>query len=89
MDTGMEQAECCEREYIMISSFNFQTNNFIFGVTESAQGNTHGATLLGFFESQPEYIVHTLLISAVGKTIAVGSTLIRLNTGVQRGLRML
>ena len=87
MNTGIGQAECCDREYV--SNFNFQTNNFVFGVTESTQGNTHGARLLGFFESQPEYIVHTLLISTVGQTISVGSSLIRPNTGVQRGLRML
>ena len=28
-------AKCCDREYI--SGFNFQTNNFAFGVTESAR----------------------------------------------------
>ena len=87
MNTGVGQTECCDREYI--SSFNIQTNNFVFGVTESAQGNTHGATLLRFFESQLDYTVDTLLITAVGNNISVGSTLVRPDVGVQRGLRML
>ncbi len=86
MDTGIAQAECCDREYI--SGFNLQMNNFIFGVTESAQGNTRGATLLGFFPSQPEYRVDTLLIPSAGQTISVSSTLYK-PEGVQLGLRML
>ena len=89
MSTGVGQMECCDREYV--SSFNIQTNNFVFGVTQSAQENTHGATLalLRFFESQLDYTIDTLLIAAVGQNISVGSTLVRPNTGVQRGLRLL
>ncbi len=49
--------DCCDREYI--SNFNFIRNNFVFGVTESAQGNTHKATLLRFSnESLPEHSRH-------------------------------
>ena len=87
MSTGVGLTECCDREYV--SSFNIQTNNFVFGLTQSAQGNTHRATLLRFFESQLDYTVDTLLIAAVGQTISVGSTLLRPNNGVQRGLHLL
>jgi hypothetical protein len=88
MNTGIGwQTECCDRVYI--SNFYIETNNFVFGVTESAQGNTRGATLLRIFESQLEYTVNTLLVSAVGQIISVGSTLPRPNIGVQRGLHML
>ena len=83
------RAECCDREYIR--SFNLQTNNFVYGVTESARGNTHGATLLGFSDDellQPDYIVNTVPIPKTGQNISVGSTLPKLQ-GVQRGLRML
>jgi hypothetical protein len=80
------RVDCCDREDI--SNFNFQTNTFIFGVTESAQGNTHGATLLGVHESQLVYTVETLMISATGLNISVGSTLSR-PKGVQRGLRLI
>ena len=75
---------CCDREYI--NSFNFQTSNFIFGVTESAQGNLHGASLLGF--SEPEFRVDTVESSREGRSIAVGSTLPNSGT-VARELPML
>jgi hypothetical protein len=81
----MDAGECCDREDIS----NFQTNNFIFGVTESAQGNTHGATLLGFHDSLNEYMVDTLLIPTTGLSISVGSTLTRPQSGVPRGLQLL
>ena len=86
MDGVGGRVECCDREYI--NSFNIQTNTFAFGVTESVQGNTHGATLLGVHESQPEYVVDTLIISAIGQSISVGSTLPR-SGGTLRGLRLL
>ena len=82
-----KQVACCDREDI--SSFNFQRSDmFVFGVTESAQGNTYGATLLGIHESQAEYIVDTSTISATGQNISVGSTLPRPGLTV-RGLRLL
>jgi hypothetical protein len=91
MDIGGGRAECCDRRET-IEGFDLQ-NGFIFGVTESAQGNTAGATLLGFlddptFNIQPEYLVFTLQIGNVGQNLSVGSTLPR-PEGAQRGLRML
>ena len=88
VDTGEGEVECCDWEYIT----NFQTNNnmFIFGVVESAQGNTHEATLLEFHDSRDEYRVDTLLVSrsAIGQSISVGSTLLKPGV-VQRGLLLL
>ena len=66
-------ANCCDREYI--SNFNVETNNFVFGVIESAQGNTHRATLMGFHDSLSQYIVDTLQLSATGRTVDIGSAL--------------
>ena len=91
VNIGGGRAECCDRE--IIQGLELQ-NDFIFGVTESAQGNTAGVTLLGFiddptFTVQPEYIVFTLQTGRnVGQNLSVGSTLQR-PKGVQRGLRML
>ena len=76
VDIGGGTANCCDRE--MIQGFDVR-GNFIFGVTESAQGNTAGATLLDFFSSgniQPEYRVSWLRSSKDGQSLAVGSTLI-------------
>ena len=81
------QVECCDRVYI--SNFNFQTNNFVFGVTESAQGNTRNARLLGFHDVLAEYSVHTLIIPTIGQTISAGSSIMRPLVGSVRGLRML
>ena len=82
------QVACCNRDDI--SSFNFQRSDmFVFGVTESAQGNTHGATLLGVHHSLAEYTVHTLQLSAIGQNISVGSTLPRPDDGQILGLRFL
>ena len=85
MDVGGGRAKCCDRT--LIEGFDLPMNNFIYGVTESAQGNTAGATLLGFHESLSEYRIDTLLVSKTGD-ISVGSTLPKLQ-GVQRGLHML
>ena len=86
VNTADTVVNCCDREDI--SNFNLQQNNFIFGMTESAQGNTRKATLLGFSASLPEYIVDTVLIVKDGQTIDVGSTLPKPEV-VQEGLRML
>ena len=79
------QVRCCEVENI--TGFNLPVI-FVFGVTESAQGNTDGATLLGFFESQ--YWVDTVVLSRAAVTLSVSSVLMP-NTPVitNRGLRML
>ena len=62
--------------------------NFAFGVTEADQGNTHGATLLGFHGSLSQYRVATTLLSKAGLSLSVGST-VPIAPMVQRGLRML
>ncbi len=86
------EAICCDRKYI--EGFDLPTN-FVFGVTESAQGNTAGATLLGFFDDatfnvQPDYLVYTIQIDKGQiNTLSVGSTLSKPSGGLQRGLRML
>ena len=84
------QTECCDREDF--SSFSVVTDNsfmFIFGVTDSTQGNTHEATLLGAHDSEAEYRVDTLRIPTGGQTIAVGFTLTKPLQGQQLGLRLL
>ena len=77
---------CCD--VTSIDRFDLSMPNFIFGVTESAQGNTHGATLLGFHDGIPQYHVDTLLQNKAGLTLSVGSTIPSLQTA-PRGLRML
>ena len=62
--------------------------NFIFGVTEAAQGNTHGATLLGFADFLSQYRVDSMLQGKAGLSLSVGSTVPRVQV-LQRGLRML
>ncbi len=57
-------------------------------MTESAQGNTHSASLLGAHEFEPEYSVDTMLVTKAGLNMSVGSTIFR-PSGVPRGLRML
>ncbi len=65
--------------------------NFIFGVTQSAQGNTHNAALLGYQEAQhPQLIVDTIQRSKSNLSLSVGSTFTRPgNPPNLRGLRML
>ena len=50
--------------------------NFIFGVTESAQGNSHGAALLGHREGifYLQHRVGTILVSKDSVALSVGST---------------
>ena len=84
------QTTCCDKTYI--NGFNLLTN-FIFGVTESAHGNTPGPTtlLLGYSNSQTRYWVDTIQIVKAGLTLSEGSTIpSRLSPGtIQRGVRML
>ena len=77
---------CCDRTNI--EGFDLPTSNFVFGVTESAQGNTHGATLLGFSDSLPQYRVDTIHFNKVGMTLSIGSTISNMQT-LLRGIRML
>ena len=90
INVGGGRTGCCDREDF--NSFSVVTDNsfmFVFGVTESAQGNTREAALLGAHPSQHEYVVNTLRIFIGGRTIAVGSTLTKLLQGQQLGLRLL
>ena len=83
--SGQGQVTCCD--VTNIERFNLPTD-FIFGVTESAQGNTHGATLLGYHDIFPQLRVNTVLLTKAGLTLSVGST-IHSSPPQQRGLRML
>ena len=82
--------KCCDRENITSFDLDLQRNDFIFGVTESAQGNTHNVALLGFHSSLPEYNVDTMLVSkaALMMNISVGYVLPK-PSGARRGLHML
>ena len=77
---------CCDRT--SIEGFDLSAPNFAFGVTESAQGNTHGAALLGFSDALPQYRVDVLQFNRAEVTLSVGST-IRNRPTVQRGICML
>ena len=76
---------CCD--VTNIESFDLP-QNFIFGVTESAQGNTARATLLGYHDSLPKYQVDVVLLNKAEVTLSVGST-IHSNQTTERGIRML
>ena len=86
-----DQITCCD--VTNYERFDFPVN-FIFGVTESAQGNTAGATLLGYHEATyPQRLVGTMqvtkdssLILSVGSTFAIPSGPM---FPILRGFRML
>ena len=83
------QRRCCDTN--SINGFILPVN-FVFGVTGPAQGNTHGATLLGFHESLSQYLVSTSQISRseLQGGVTVGSKFTRRqNIQSLRGLRML
>ena len=85
--SGQPWPPCCD----MINIENIDLvieQKFTFGVIKSAQGNTAGATLLGFADALPQYQVDVVLINRVGLTLSVGST-IRNRSPAQRGIRML
>lgn len=83
-----DQVTCCD--VTNIRGFYLHTN-LTFGVIESAQGNTHGATLLGFHDSLTQYGVSTIVFSRDGLNfLPVGSSLvISDNSAYEGGLRML
>ena len=83
-----DQVTCCD--LTSISSFDLLTS-LTFGVIESIQGNSHGATLLGFHDSLAQYRVSTIVFSRDGLNyLSVGSSLeIPDNSVYQGGLRML
>ena len=47
--------------------------NFIFGVTESAQRNTHNTALLGFSNAMPQYHVNATATSKDGLTLVTAA----------------
>ena len=63
--------------------------NFIFEVTESAQGNTHNAALLGFSHAMPQYQVNATTMSKDGLTLFVGFPIPNDSPAFPRGLHML
>ena len=65
-------------------------SSFAFGVTESAQGNTHGATLLGFSDLMTQYRVSAILFNKNEETMSIGETIyIRNRPPASVGIRML
>ena len=78
--------QCCDTT--VVPEFELSMN-FIFGVTESAQGNTHGAALLGFHHSQ--YRVDAIRLNKAGLSLTIGSTVDLRGVPVEHnsGLRML
>ena len=81
-----DQVTCCNRNNI--DGIHLSTSSFAFGVTESAQGNTHGATLLGFFDALTEYRISAIVFNKNEETISIGKT-IRNRPPVPRGICML
>ena len=81
------QITCCDRT--SIDTFDLSTMNFIFGVTESAQGNTHNASLLRFADGLSQYLVDTILGSSDDQILSIGSTVMYTTPPPQRGLLML
>ena len=77
---------CCDRNNI--EEFDLPMSNFAFGVTESAQGNTLGARLLGFADALPQYRVDAQVLNRADVTLSVGST-IGSRSPVPRGIRVL
>ena len=83
--SNTDQMTCCD--VINIESFDLPMV-FIFGVTESAQGNTNNAELLGFADPLPQFQVGTLILSKAALNLSVGSSVPR-SILVTRGVRML
>ena len=84
-DVSSGRKDCCDVD--QINGFNLPVN-FVFGVTGSSQGNTHSATLLGYFDTLSQYQVNTVIQNSAGLSLSVGSTVPSVPV-VQRGLRML
>ena len=80
---------CCDLK--QIKSFTLPVN-FAFAITESAQGNTHGANLLGFSDSRIEYTVSDVMLlnkdTLNFASLAIGSTVPRTQS-IQRSIRLL
>ena len=85
-DGSSGRKECCDVD--QINGFGNLPENFVFGVIGPSQGNTHSATLLGYFDHLSQYQVNTILLDSAGLSLSEGSTLPSTPV-VQRGLRML
>ena len=81
-----ESGKCCDVTNVTIH-LNL-TRKFTFGVTESSQGNTHSASLLGYHDTLPQYRVGTVQLNNAGLSLSIGSTVPNVPV-VQRGLRQL
>ena len=77
---------CCDRTNI--EGFDLSMSNFTFGVTESAQGNTHEAALLEFSAALPQYRVNVLQFPRADVTLSIGSPINSRSAG-PGGIRML
>ena len=85
---GTDSRRCCDVQ--QITRFTLPTN-FIFAFTESTQGNTHGAVLLGFPDAAPQYHVNNVILLSRNDYItsfSVGSTLPRTPSSL-RAIRMI
>ena len=85
-DGSNGRKDCCDVD--QINGFGNLPDNFIYGVTGPSQGNTHSATLLGYFDSLSQYQVNTVLQNSIGLSLTVGSTVPNHHVAVG-GLRML
>ena len=81
-----EPGKCCD----VTNSFTHLnlTRKFTFGVTESSEGNTHNASLLGFADARSQYRVNTTKLGSAGLSLSVGSDVPSVQVA-QTGIRML
>ena len=70
---GGGKIACCDRADII--NFDLPIEKFAFGVTESAQGNTHGAALLGSHDTVSQFRVDTIQQNKAGLNLSVDSTI--------------
>ena len=87
-DSGTTR-RCCDVQ--QITTFTLPTN-FTFAFTGSTEGNTHGAVLLAFPDSLPQYRVNNMMLlnrDVHNTSLSVGSTLPNPMQQNQRGIRML
>ncbi len=80
------QVTCCDTTNV--TRFDLPVN-FAFGVTESAQENTHNAELQRFADAFSQYRVGTLQVSKVDQTLSAGSTIMPSTPEAQIGLHLL
>ena len=81
------QTTCCDRTNID-HEFNLPMN-FIFGVTESSQENTHNAELLRFPDIGDNLVDTHLVDKATDQALSMGSRIMYTNWSSPRGLLLL